>query len=217
MNRVILFIVSVVLVTQPVLAGVNTGVVVAVTEKGFTIRPDYVEKMTVDFGPDMGKRHNKFVPPGSPLGATSDQIKTGMKVQAWYRKTEDGSYECWLAKIIVEQIGPREIDFSSMLTKGNDTVSECTVRVYGYNKPKRGEQSVVINQGIVFKDGTSLKRIREGIKEMLAKNGWKVKESDDGKLVIEGAKDYPVLFMNAEAKGLPKDRQPKVRLLDPSK
>lgn len=215
----VLLILSSFIVTQPALASWHRGVIVTVTEDGCTIQPEYGDKITIRFGPDMGDKHNKYVPRDMPLGATPDQIKGGMKVRVFCPdgKGKDGVFVCRMIEIIIEHVGPREIVFSPMLAKGKETVPECTVRVYGYNKPKRGEQSVIINQGIVFKDGTSLTHIREEVKEMLSKNGWKVKGGEDGKLIVEGAKGYPVMVMHVEAKGLPKDRQPKVRLLDPSK
>lgn len=210
------------LAVSPAFAGTDAGLVESVDKKGFTIKCQrnykHVYKRTLAFGPTMGKKEGF-----DGLGVTPDKIEVGKVVQVQFsRRKEDGVLECSWARILVFDEGPREVDFSPMRTKGKDTVAACTVEVQLSNRIGIDNRRPY-GPSIVFKDGTSLKRVRDEIKNMLVANGWKVKTVGDYKLIVEARyepemrKDEPVIYAKVTAKGLPKEKQPKVQGPDPSK
>lgn len=218
----------------------QTGVVVTADKKSFTIKPEAGKEVTLDYGSDMGKKVLGFAaPPNDPWAVTSDQIKVGIIVRVVYSKTKDKEKEvlvCKRAMIIVERLGTKEIDFAPLLAKDKDTLPKFVLRLQLQSRRGLGEfwpHRTVIH----FNEGATVQEVRDYVKEFLSGTGkgnrklvarvqtqnewrkWKVKEVGDSKLLIEsyreGEKDEPLNAVEIEAKDLPKDRQPRVRLIDP--
>jgi hypothetical protein len=213
MRRVTLSL-AVLLITSSVLATIQIGRVVSADEKELTIQPEYGDKLTMTYDPDMGKKHNRFVPRGTPLGVTPDKIKAGMIVQVNY-DNEKGTLVCKHALIIIERLGPREIDFAPMQAKDKGALPKFVLRVQLQSHAGLGNYRPY-NRGITFKEGTSVKEVRDCLKGILSREEWKVKEVGDGKLLLEAFKDKAVYFAKVEAEGLPKEQQPAVRLIEPA-
>lgn len=213
MKRVF-FTLGCLLVTSCLFASSQVGIIVAVNEKELTIQPQRGDKMTMSYDPDMGRRHNRFVPRGSPLGATPDKIKVGMIVCVDY-SNEKGAFVCKRALIIEEYLGPREIDFTPMQVKDKRALPKFVLRIQLQSHAGLGNYRTY-NRRITFKEGASIKEVRECLKDMLSRDEWKVKEVGDSKLLVEAFKDKAVCFAKVEADGLPKEQQPDVRLIEPA-
>ncbi len=216
----------------------NAGVVVAVDKKSFTIKPEDGKKITLNFDPNMGKNPKGYFHPNDPSSATPDKIKAGRILRVQYTKEKD-VFVCKSALIIFERLGAREIDFSPMLAKGKDTLPEFTLLLELQTREKLGIFRPKTKISIDFKEGATIKEVRDIVKGVLTRrdtgnrklvagltlNGslnernWQVKEVGDAKLLIESYrekdKDEPINAVEVSAKKLPKDRQPRVRRIDP--
>lgn len=233
-------ILVVLLDTSALLAGGSqTGRVVAVDKKSFTIKPDAGKNMTFTYDSDMGNGFKGPInprDPNSPRHLTPDEIKVDMIVRVLYMGGKD-KLVCHSAISIVEHLGKREIDFTPLLAKGKDKLPEFVLRIDLQSRESLGSfrpQTL----DIYFNEGASIKEVRDCVKGILSSGSkwnqklvyrlttrgvsdrkWKVKEVGETKLLIEsyrkGDKDEPVNLVEIEAKGFPKERQPQVRLVDP--
>jgi hypothetical protein len=217
------------------------GVVVVVDKKSFTLKRPGCDKKTFTFDPDMGKPEivNKpggWVAQGMPLGVTPNKIKVGTFVEIIYTN-EKGVLVCKRAIPVVEHLGTREIDFAPMLAKGKETLPDFVVRIQLQSRVGLGSfrpQCLTID----FNEGASVKDVRDIVMEIVSGCGkkdhklvagltiqgvpdssWKVKEVGETKLLIEGYrmkdKDEPMNIVEVEVKKFPKERQPRVRRIDP--
>jgi hypothetical protein len=222
-------------------ADFQRGVVVAVDEKTFTIKYPGCDKFTFAYDPDMGKPEIRKQPGGwvglhHPLGVTPDKIKVGMFVEVFHTNVK-GVLVCKRALPIVEHLGTREIDFSPLLAKGKDKLPEFVLRIHIQTREGLGSFFPHTYE-FQFDEGASIKDVRAIVMGILSPRGnrdskllvglrtqgaldrgWKVKEAGDSKLLIEAhhkdGKDQPVNAVEVEVKKFPKERQPRVRRIDP--
>jgi hypothetical protein len=226
MRRLVLAVL-VLLLAPYAFAATFIGVVVSVDKKEITIKPERGDKLTFAFDPDMGKKHNKWVPRGHALGVTPDQIKAGMIVRVDSPGREKGVLVCKRAVVIEEYLGTREIDFSPLLVKDKDSVPPFVLRLSLSSRPSLGNYRPY-NRAITYKDGLTAKELRKeikGIKDMFQGDGWKVKAEGDYRLLIEAYKDEVINGAGAMAERCPQqagamrlfpnEQQPRVRWLDP--
>ncbi len=221
-------------------ASYQRGFVVAVDKKSFTIKYPGNDKWTFTYDPDMGKpeivnQPGGWVAPGAPLGVTPDKIKIGMFVHVLYTNVK-GVLVCKRVIPVVTHLGMREIDFEPLLAKGKKTLPEFVLRIRLQTYEGLGSFFPHTFE-FEFDQGASIKDVRDivmGNLSPLGKTGskllvgsrtqgvpraWKVKEVGDSKLLIESChkdgKDQPVNSVEVSVKKFPKDRQPRVRRIDP--
>lgn len=193
----------------------QVGIIVAVDKKAFTIKPPLGDKLTFTYDSDLGKKPKRLaLGPGGNLGMTPDQIKTGKEVSILYYN-EKGARACQIVKAITEQpLGTKELDFSPMLPKGKDKLPKFLLRVNLLDYPIQDDCGKGnVKRGFGFKQGTTVKEVRDTLQSVLFHEKWKVKAVDDTKLLIEAYKDNPVRLVKVEAEGLPKEQQPRVRFI----